>query len=139
MVGFPRSGKSTATAMCRGMGVPIVEGDAIRRALHDQRFIQKAEPMVLAIMELMVDTLFISGYPVVCLDEASVTLTRKDRDKWKDLADEVKFWHIDTTESDCIARAHANNDMHIIPVIRRMAAQFEPLEDDELRLEEEFE
>src|SRR5882672_916000 len=54
-VGLPRSGKST---WARSQSFPIVCPDAIRIAIHGQRFISEAEPFVWATAKAMVRALF---------------------------------------------------------------------------------
>ena len=78
MVGLPRSGKST---WAKKAGHPIVSPDAIRLALHGQRFISEAEPFVWAIAKAMVRALFLAGHSAVILD--ATNNTRKRRDEWK--------------------------------------------------------
>jgi predicted kinase len=121
-VGLPRSGKTT---WARAQGHPIVCPDEIRLALHGQRYAQEAEPFVWAIARLMVRALFTAGHNTVILDATNVT--QKRRDEWEsDLWDTV-FHVIPTNEEECLARADAERDEEIKPVIRRMAEQFEPV------------
>lgn len=50
MVGLPRSGKST---YAMNQGVPVVNPDSVRLALHGQPYIAEAEGMVWAVVFLM--------------------------------------------------------------------------------------
>jgi len=121
-VGLPRSGKST---WARRAGVPIVNPDSIRLALHGQRYAPAAEPMVWAIAKYMVHSLFLAGHDHVVVDATNTTEKRRrfwDSDLWA-----VDYVSIATSKEACIARARAENDLEIIPVIERMAEQFEPL------------
>ena len=126
-VGLPRSGKTT---WAREQGHPIVNPDAIRLALHGQRYAPAAEPYVWAITRTMVEALFLAGHETVILDATNTT--RKRRDAWSN-ADmwETTFRHIDTDAEECLRRAEAAGDAVIIPVIERMAEAFEPLADEE--------
>ena len=54
-VGLPRSGKTT---WAKKTGLPIVNRDAIRIALHGQAYIQDAEEMITAFEWYMVKALF---------------------------------------------------------------------------------
>lgn len=126
MMGLPRAGKST---IVKTLGFPIVNGDSIRLALHGQRFQPEAEDMVHAIAKIMVRALFLAGHPCVVVDETNTT--RKRRDFWKSEAWTTEFFHIQTDREECIRRAELNNDPVIIPVIHKMADQFEPLGEDE--------
>lgn len=129
MVGLPRSGKST---WARRAGHPIVSPDAIRLALHGQRFIAETEPFVWAIAKAMVRALFLAGHSAVILD--ATNNTRKRRDEWKSKDWETVFKVIDTHDSVCIDRAIAEGDSYIVDVIKRMSAEHEPLGEDESAL-----
>lgn len=126
MVGLPRSGKST---WARERNLPIVSSDAIRLALHGHRFIGLAEPLVWVLAHLMVRALFLAGNNRVIVDGCHVK--REYRDEWA--ADRivtewnVVFKHIYTGMDICLSRAKAENDEEIIPIIRKMENEFEPL------------
>jgi predicted kinase len=120
-VGLPRSGKST---WAKTMGWPIVNPDSIRLALHEKRFLSRAEPFVWAIAYTMVEALFLAGHSCVVVDATNVT--RKRRDEWisrYEGAVELKI--IDTSPFVCMSRARAENDQEIIPVIQRMAQEWD--------------
>ena len=126
-VGLPRSGKSTWS---RVQSLPIVSPDAIRLAIHGERFNAQAEPFVWLVAKTMVRALFLAGHEVVILDATNTTRKRRDdlrSTEWW----ETYFKVIDTPKETCLARATRENDTKIIPVIERMAAQYEPLEVDE--------
>ena len=127
-VGLPRSGKTT---WGRSQAYPIVCPDAIRLAVHGQRYVDLAEPFVWAIAKAMVRALFLAGHDHVILDATGIT--RKRRDEWRSPDWGTFFKYIDTPESVCLDRAMSEKDDEIVPVIQRMAAQFEPLGEDELR------
>ena len=125
-VGLPRSGKTT---WARQQAYPIVNPDSIRLALHGNRFIDRAEPFVWAIAKTMVRSLFLAGHSTVILDATNTTAKRRDEWKSKDWA--LFFKHIQTPPEICIARAKAEKDDEILPVIDRMAGQWEPLTADD--------
>lgn len=125
-VGLPRSGKTT---WAREQKLPIVNPDSIRLALHGQRFQSLAEPMVWAIALIMVRALFMSGHDSVIVDATNVS--RKRRDFWKSGDWELSFVRICTSEAACIKRAMDVNDTVIVPVIERMAKEFQPVEAEE--------
>lgn len=130
MMGLPRSGKTTlARKLSAKLNAPIVNRDSIRLALHGQRFVPVAEPMVKAISGIMVNSLFKAGHTTVIVDETNIR--RSTRDFWKAIQPNIKFLHVTTSEEECLARARGMNDEEIQPVIQKMAADFEPLEDDE--------
>ena len=136
MMGLPRSGKSTkARVLSEEAGIPIVNRDSIRLALHGQRYVQIAEPMVKAISGIMVNALFIAGHKTVIVDETN--MRRSTRDFWASLNPDarIEFWYVDTPKEECLRRAQFMNDEIIQPVIERMAADFEPLGEDEKKYE----
>lgn len=126
-VGLPRSGKTT---WAQKQNLPIVSPDAIRLALHGQRFIAEAEPYVWAIAKTMVRALFLAGHKIVILDATNGT--RKRRDEWQSKEWKTYFKVIDTPANVCLDRARAEGDEYIMPVIERMAVQHEGLQVDEL-------
>lgn len=130
-VGLPRSGKST---WARAQGYPVVNPDAIRRALTGQDFYGPAEPMVWATAGLAVNALFAAGHKVVIADATNVTGER--RRAWPTGARRaVCFKEFDTSIDTCRARAADTNRLDLVSVIERMAAAREPLGDDDLRWE----
>jgi predicted kinase len=131
MMGLPRSGK---TRRARGRGYPIVSPDSIRLAMHGQRFATLAEPLVWAIAKIMVRALFLAGHDAVTVD--ATNCTRKRRDEWRS-RDWVRIFEVVPTDAaTCRARAEAENDTEILPVIDRMAAEWEPLTAEEYTAEE---
>ena len=120
-VGLPRSGKTTSAC---GMNMPIVNPDSIRLALHGQRFIEESEPMVWAMAKYMVAALFEAGHDDVVLDTTNTTVKR--RDEWIDKRWVRKMVVMPATKETCIERANALDDAYILPIIEKMAAQFEP-------------
>lgn len=122
MVGLPRSGKST---WAKSHGAPMVNPDSIRIALHGNRFIASAEPMVWAIAKYMVESLFEAGHETVILDATNTTEAR--RSAWKSDKWECSFKVINTSRDECVQRAFAENDKDIIPIINSMAEKFEPV------------
>ncbi|MGA2875510.1 MAG: ATP-binding protein [Nitrososphaerales archaeon] len=122
MVGLPRSGKTTRA---RQLGFPIVNPDSIRLALHGNRL---AEPFVWEINYLMIRALFLAGHDTVIVDAAHTT--NKRRDPYFDQFGNdchIEFMHIDTSKEICIERATKEGDTVIIPIIEKMANQFESI------------
>ncbi len=131
-VGLPRSGKTT---WARKQRAPIVCPDAIRLALHGQRFVALAEPFVWAIAKVMVRSLFRAGHQVVVLDACNVSRNR--RGEWLDPEWRTRFALIGTPPVVCVRRADETNDTVIVPVIKRMAEEWEDLGEDELEWQAE--
>ncbi len=125
-VGLPRSGKST---WAMKQGVPVVNPDSIRYAIHGQRFLAQAEPLVWATAYTMARALFLAGHETVIVDATNVT--QKRRDEWKaqlgSFVDEITVHALLTPAAVCIAQARAEGDEEIIPVIERMAAEWDVL------------
>lgn len=130
-VGLPRSGKST---WARASGYPIVCPDAIRFALHGQRFQSEAEPMVWVLAQYMVRSLFFAGHDVVVFDATNTTVARREElEKWGRDRYRVRFYAISTSEQECLRRARSEGDDEIMPIIMSMAQKYEPLQGDEGR------
>lgn len=126
IVGLPLSGKST---WAKSQAWPIVCPDAVRLAIHGERFIGRTEPFVWATVKAMVRALFLAGHKIVILDACNTT--RKRRDDWVSRGWDTFFRVIDTPRGVCEMRARQEEDEDILPVIKRMAEQYEPLDDDE--------
>jgi predicted kinase len=130
MVGLPRSGKTTWLANTLMRRYPVVSGDAIRLALHGKRFLPAAEYMVSMFMNYMIRALFIAGHENVVVDECAVTeALRKKRIS--------RFWltvfHVmNTPPLVCKNRAIKEKDQEILPVIDRMAGEWEDPTSDNL-------
>lgn len=120
MVGLPYSGKTT---MALEMGHPIVSPDAIRLALHGYRFIPEAEGMVWSIAKIMVRALFVAGHDIVTLDACNVT--EHGRDEWDDDAWQINWVVCDPGRDVCADRAVAAGDTDILPIIERMALEWD--------------
>ena len=127
MVGLPRSGKTTRAVAEKH---PIVCPDAIRLALHGQPYVSTAEPHVWAIAKTMVRALFLAGHDTVIFDACNNT--RKRRDEWRSEAWQREFYVIEAQPDTCEDRAVVDGRDDLIPVIRRMAEQHEPVSQEEL-------
>ena len=120
MVGLPYSGKTT---LARQMGFPIVSPDAIRVALHGQRYVGAAEPFVWAIAYAMAEALFLAGHKDVVIDATNCTEPR--RSEWKRRYPNVLMTLVLADPETCRQRAKAAGDIEILPVIDRMAAEWD--------------
>lgn len=107
----------------------MVSPDAVRLALHGQRFAAEAEPFVWAITKVMVRALFMTGTPIVILD--ATNLSRERRDEWRSSEWATLFKAFDTPAEECRRRAIACDQPDLLPVIDRMAAGTDPLAEDE--------
>ena len=123
LMGLPRSGKST---WAQRQGVPIVNPDAIRLALHGQAFIIEAEPIVWMTAKYMVRALFLAGHESVILDATNTTRSR--RDEWKSSLWNREVMLFDTPEDECIRRAKDGGREDLIPIIEKMNEGFEDLD-----------
>ena len=122
-VGLPRSGKST---WARQQGLPIVNPDSIRLALHGKAFIKESEPMVWAIAKYMVMALFLAGHTKVIVDAANTT--QKRRDEWKSDKWQIIYQVFPTSKEECISRAKSSNAEYLIPIIESMAEKADFME-----------
>jgi predicted kinase len=109
-VGLPRSGKTTWSL---STGLPVVCPDAIRLAMHGQRYLAEAEPWIWIFARTMVKSLFHAGHSTVIVDATNATRSR--RDEWRSMSWQTLFHHLDTPLSVCLARAAG--DPYIVPVI----------------------
>ncbi len=133
MVGLPYSGKTTWALLS---GHPIVSPDAIRLAIHGERYLGPAEPMVWTIAAYMVKALFEAGHDTVVVD--AVNNTKERRQAWVGGGNwliDYQVMHAD--EGTCLLRAKLSEDDVIVPVIKRMAAAHEPVTEPE-RIEARF-
>lgn len=133
-VGISNSGKST---WAQGTGMPIVEPDAIRLALHGLTYRPESEPMVWAIAKLMVASLFHAGHSTVILSACNTTEYRR-RD-WNDKRWNVKYKLFPTPKEICLERAKSNNRNDLLPVIERMDKEIVWPNQNVLSCEEEYE
>lgn len=130
-VGLPQSGKST---WARQQGVPIVNPDSIRLALHGQPFIGLAEPFVWAIAKCMVRALFLAGHETVILDATNTTRMRRDEWISRSWSRQARLFPTDAAVCEERARQTAIDDKHLeglIAAIHRMNEQLEGISDDE--------
>lgn len=127
MVGLPRSGKTTWITNNQPKGSIIVSGDDLRYIVYNQRFWAGGEPLMWSIRDMMLKYLMQQGVDIV-IDETNTT--KKRREPILKLAKKYGYYSIANIvegvwTDTCIARAKAEDDEVIIPVIERMAAQFE--------------
>lgn len=124
-VGLPRSGKST---WAKSTGYPMVNPDSIRLALHGIAYEKKAEKFVWAIAETMIRSLFIAGHENVILDATNTTAERQLAYEYLTEELDICIWYkvFMTHAVECMVRADQGGRYELIPVIQRMAKQFEP-------------
>lgn len=123
--GLPRSGKTTWCKLNRGQRV-VISADDIRKLVYGQRFFGGGEALMWAIRGIMLENIMQQRVDII-IDETNTTAAR--RKPLIELAKKRWYWiefiHIDTPAEVCIERAKAEGDDRIIPVIERMAGQFE--------------
>lgn len=134
-VGLPRSGKTT---WAREQGLPIVNPDSIRLAIHGQPFIAQAEPFVWATAKAMVRALFLAGHDAVILDATNTTAKRRDdwiSRSWR--REFVIFGQPEEVREICRTRCQAIEDAQrregLLGAIERMAEQWEGITSGELQ------
>jgi predicted kinase len=129
--GLPLSGKSTfVRQLRREMPWVVVCPDEVRLALHGSEFLKPAEGLVWASTELMVRAMLRSEQ-MVLIDATNTTKTR--RNVWVDIADDfglpLAAYVMDTPAHTCKDRALAANKEHMVPIIERMAEQWEDVDE----------
>ena len=121
-VGLPRSGKTTwARAWSQTHGTPMVCPDAIRLAIHGQRYLAEAEPLVWSTAKTMVRALFLAGHRQVILDATNVVKAR--RMEWVSDDWDIVWVTFHADLETCLSRA----DEGLKPVVRKMMEEFEPV------------
>jgi predicted kinase len=129
-VGLPRSGKTT---LCRLVsdrkGWAIVSPDAFRVAIHGKRFDPDREPEVWSAVRVTIDSLFLAGTSRILFDACNTSRKRRDglRCNPAVVAYELAFHDMMVPAVTCAGRAEWDEDGEILPVIARMASEFEPL------------
>jgi predicted kinase len=120
-IGLPRSGKST---MCQNIymnkGYAVVNPDSFRLAIHGKRYLASAELHVWASVFTAIDGLLLAGNNVI----VDATNTNRVR-RWPLVERGVQFIVVNTPKEECLRRAVAVHDDEIIPIIRRMNADYE--------------
>lgn len=135
-VGLPRIGKSTWCKQVMKRGIPIVNPDSIRLAIHGQPFISDAEPYVWATAMTMTKSLFLAGHKKVVVDATNTTRSRRDFWKSPDWIREYKVFGSPDDMLLCMERAKESCEtdghyMGLTSAIKRMADNWEPVEEDE--------
>jgi predicted kinase len=122
--------------MRKDCGATVVCPDAIRLAIHGRPFVGTAEPFVWATAQAMVRALFHAGHDMVILDATNTTRDR--RRMWANGAGlyDTRFRVFWADREQCASRANSDGRPDLLPVIERMAAQFEPLGDGEAELDD---
>lgn len=126
MMGLPRSGKSTIVAgLATKLKAPIVRRDAIRLALHGQRYEPKAESMVKSMSLYMIRSLFLAGHEFVICDETNYS--QWARESIKDPDWDTVFYPVLTDPAVCMERAIMTEQPDLIKIIEEMYSRYEPL------------
>ena len=126
-VGLPRSGKST---WARSTGLPMVNPDSIRLAIHGKPYAPEHEERVWQSALLMVRSLFIAGHTKVVLDATNLLEFR--RIEWYSPKWDTRLVVFKTPIDVCIQRAKDSKTEYLIPAIERMAAQMDPWPEHDL-------
>jgi hypothetical protein len=109
-----------------------VNRDTIRLAMHGKRYEALAEPLVKAISNIMIRSLFLSGHEVVIYDETNYSRLARNFVRDDEMFETV-FYEVDTPPEVCKERAIATGQEDLIPIIDAMAKRYEPLGVDERR------
>jgi predicted kinase len=117
-----------------GIACEVVCRDGIHLELHGERYDPAYNDRVSQVEILRTRWLFTNGYDVVIIDACHHK--RKYRDRWREIC-KARGWELrlkifDTPVEECLRRAEAKGDDYIIPIIKKQAAEFEPLTKEEL-------
>jgi len=115
-VGLPRCGKSTWTKEQKG--VPIVNPDSVRLAVHGERFNARKEGLVWWVVDTMIEALRHAGHDEIILD--ATNLEEKRRLSYAENY-ELEYVIFDTPVEECKRRALATNQADLVEVIDRMS------------------
>lgn len=127
MIGLPRSGKSTWVKNNQPKGSVIISADDLRYIVYNQRFWSDGEPLMWSVRGMMLKYLMQQGIDII-IDETNTTKER--RKPILKLAKQYGYYAVGNVVEGawidtCISRAKDEGDKTIIPIIERMAAQFE--------------
>lgn len=137
MCGLPRSGKSTIVErISKQHSAPIVRRDAIRLAVHGQRYEPTAEPLIKVLDLYMVRSLFLAGHETVICDETNYS--RAARNHMLDPQWKTVFYWVPTDKVTCIKRAYATDQPDLHPIIEEMASRWEPFDISETVVSDEI-
>jgi predicted kinase len=131
MVGLPRSGKSTWVKENQ-MGRAVVSADDLRYIVYNERFNAEKEDEMWKVRGAALQMLMNYGVNII-IDETNTTKKRRSPiiGMAKIKGYKVVACVVTTSKEICLDRAKALNDDAIIPTIERMAAQYEPVTNDE--------
>jgi predicted kinase len=139
-IGISHGGKSTWADFQKvllnagGYKCEIVCRDDIRRDLYGGRYDPTREADVSLEEVRRIGQLVRDGVDFILVPNCHHK--RKDRDRLRNICRryrcELMFEIIDTPVEECLRRAEAKGDDYIIPVIKKQAAEFEPLTEEEL-------
>lgn len=121
-VGLPRAGKST---WAKRQGHPVVCPDAVRLAMHGEAFNPQAEPWVWTMVYTMVHALFYAGHEIVIVDATNVTAKRRVEWSKQFRSARVELKIFSTLPMECIRRARQGKRDDLVPVIERMAKNWD--------------
>lgn len=131
-MGLPYSGKSTHCKSLIELGWTVLCPDEFRYAIYGQEFLAIGEAWVWAAVTASARALLRLNHSVII----DATNTHKAaRSTWVKMAKEfdiqLQAVVFNTPIDECKRRAMANNADHMVPVITRMADQWEPIENEE--------
>jgi len=132
LVGLPRSGKTTYASSYKGSWA-IISADQLRYLVYGQRFCAAGEDLMWAIRKVALKMLLEQGLDII-IDETNTTAARRKAiiDVVREHDYIVEAVYVDTSAEECIRRAESEGDSQIIPVIKRMAGQFESVMPEEV-------
>ena len=125
MRGLPRSGKSTKSIeLSKNLGAPVASKDAIRLALHGERYLAEREEEVQELSIILLKSLILAGHDKIIIDGCHVDLKRS-MDSYRSFLNDYDLQftvHTQcTTAEECNRRAVLTKQEDLIPVIDSMS------------------
>lgn len=131
-VGLPRAGKTKwAKAYGSKHNAPVLNLLDLQRVIDEKRCDPDFAAFVVQTARVFLSCLFTSGYETVILEAPNIT--KLGRDCWNSETWNTVFQVIDTPKDECLVRALG--DEPLLAAIKQMADIFEPLNENEIRLD----
>jgi len=131
MVALPRAGKSTYIKKYL-QGIIQVSADQLRLLISGKRFSPKQEPKVWWVRSIMLEALMQQGFDVV-IDQTNINRQRRrpllelaEKYGYRTIAIEIK-----TDIETCKKRAMETGQEDLLPVIDKMARNYQAVDQDE--------
>jgi len=127
-VGLPMSGKTTwAKGMSKEEGYPVIDPYLMYKYVFPNKHVTEESMGIFALT--LIGALFLSGHKTIVLDACNII--KETRKRWLSSLWNTEFVLIDQSMDVCMARARADKNDVVIPIIEDMSLRFEMLEESE--------